>query len=75
MFCSGSFLHFARANASRAYAHLLPVAGHQRMYPLQVRIPAPPSRVVRVADYVPEMRTLAAQFTLHRHIISRFFGL
>lgn len=67
--CSGGFLYFTGANAGRADTHLLPVARYQCSHPFQVGIPPAPSRIVRVADHVPEMRPFAAQLTLHRHII------
>src|SRR5260370_23930662 len=67
--CSGSFLHAARANACRANAHMLSRAAHHGANATQIRIPAPPPRVVCVADHVSKMRAFAAQFTLHRHNI------
>jgi hypothetical protein len=65
------FSNAARANAVRADAQLLLHALHNRANSLQIRIPAPPPRVIRVADDVSILRTLAADFTLlsHNHSI------
>src|ERR1700686_1437418 len=65
--CSSSFLNTPAADALRANAHVLPGAVHQRAHPPQIRIPAAPPRIVRVADHVAKVRHLAAQLTLHRH--------
>jgi 6-phosphogluconolactonase (cycloisomerase 2 family) len=37
------------------------------VHALQVRIPASPPRVVRVADHISKVRRLAAQLTPHCH--------
>ena len=61
----------AGANAIRADAQLLLHALHHRANSLQIWIPAPTPRVIRVADDVSVLRTLAADFTLlsHNHSI------
>jgi len=65
------FSNAARANAVRADAQLLLHALDDRANALQIWIPAPPPRVIRVADDVSILRTLAADFTLlsHNHSI------
>jgi hypothetical protein len=63
----GSLFDFARADAGGAHTHLLASAGHQRANLLQIGIPAPPARIIRVADHVAKMRTFAANLTLHCH--------
>jgi hypothetical protein len=37
------------------------------VHALQIRIPAPPPRIVRVADHIPKRRPLAANRASHRH--------
>jgi len=64
---SGGFFHTARANASRAHANMLPRTFDNRFHALQVRIPPPPPRVVRVADDVSIVRRFAAEFALQCH--------
>jgi hypothetical protein len=61
----------AGANAIGADPQLLLHALHDRANALQIWIPAPPARVIRVADDVSILRTLAADFTLlsHNHSI------
>jgi hypothetical protein len=68
--CSGSFLYLARTDARCANSHLLLHARHHRPHTLQVRIPAPPPRVVGVADHVSIMRPFAAELTLQCHFSS-----
>ena len=68
--CSGSFLYLARTNARCANSHLLLHARHHRSHALQVRIPAAPPRVVRVADHISIMRRFAAELTLQCHFSS-----
>jgi hypothetical protein len=46
---------------------MLPRAVHHTAHATQIRIPSAPPRIVRVADHIPKMGRLAAQFTLHRH--------
>ena len=67
---SGSFLHAAAANASGAYADVLLHPADHGVHTFQIRIPASPPRVVRVADDVAKMRRFAAQLTPHCHDIS-----
>jgi len=69
--CSGGFLYFAGANACRAHTDLLPHARHNRVHALQVRIPPPPPRIIRVADHISKTRRFAAEFTLQCHFYSR----
>src|SRR5213594_3611382 len=69
--CSGGFLHSAVADACRAHTDLLPHARHHRMHALQVRIPPPPPRTIRVADHISKTRRFAAEFTLQCHFCSR----
>jgi hypothetical protein len=68
---SGSFLYAAIANAGRANTDLLSRSVHQRANLPEVGVPAPPSRIVRVADHIAECRAFAAQLTL-RHRSSHF---
>jgi hypothetical protein len=65
------FGNAARANTVRANAQLFLHALHNRANSLQIWIPAPSPRVIRVADDVSVLRTLAADFTLlsHNHSI------
>jgi len=69
---SGSFFHAAQPDAGRAHANLFLYAVHHRADAPQVRVPPPPPRVVRVADYVAVVRRFAAQFTLRCHGFSYF---
>jgi hypothetical protein len=64
---SGGFLIFAVSDARRADADTLGRAFHQRANRLHIHVPAPVSHVVRVADLMPELRTLAANFTNSCH--------
>jgi len=68
---SGSFLHAAVANAGRADTEMLGGRSHHGANSPEVGIPAPPPRIVRVADDISECRALAAQLTL-RHRWSYF---
>jgi hypothetical protein len=64
---SGRFLYTPCPDARRADARaLLHAVNHCADAP-QVRVPPPPPRVVRVADYVSKVRRLAAHCTLHCH--------
>src|SRR3989442_1026243 len=64
---SGGFPHTAGANAGRADTHLFAHAVQHRADALQVWIPAPPPRVIGVADDVAVMRRFAADFTFPGH--------
>jgi len=64
---SGGFLYFTGANACGAHPHVFRRRAHRRAYALQIRIPAAPPRIVRVANHVAVLRPFAAKFTLHRH--------
>ncbi len=64
---SGGFSHTAGANAGRADTHLFAHAIQHRADALQVWIPAPPPRVIGVADDVAVMRRFAADFTFPGH--------
>ena len=57
---SGCFFDTASADASRADAKMLPGALNDRFHAPQIRIPASAARVIRVTDYVPVVRRLAA---------------
>ena len=57
---SGSFLDFAGADARGANANTLRCGTHSGANALQIGIPTAPPRIVRVADYVTEMRPFAA---------------
>jgi len=70
---SGSFFHAAQPDAGCAHTNLFLYAIHHRTDAPQVRVPPPPPRVVRVADYVAVVRRFAAEFTLQCHCSSRFF--
>jgi len=41
------------------------------VHALQVRIPPPPPRIIRVADHISKTRRFAAEFTLQCHFYSR----
>ena len=64
---SGSFLDFAGADARGANANTLRRGTHGGAHTLEVGVPATAPRIVRVADHVTVLGTLAAQFTLHSH--------
>src|SRR5437899_1724070 len=64
---SGGFSHTAGANAGRPDTHLFAHAIQHRADALQVWIPAPPPRVIGVADDVAVMRRFAADFTFPGH--------
>lgn len=64
---SGGFLDLAGSNTSRARPYMFRVVPARCAHALQVWIPAPPPRVIRVAYHVPILRPFAANFTLHRH--------
>src|SRR5947209_1883023 len=64
---SSGFSHTAGANAGRADTHLFAPAVQHRADALQVWIPAPPPRVIGVADDVAVMRRFAADFTFPGH--------
>ena len=64
---SSGFLNFARADAGSANLEVLTRAIDGRANFSQVRIPATPARIVRVADHVTERGTFTAQLTL-RHL-------
>jgi hypothetical protein len=66
-FCSGRFFHAAQSDARRAHLHLLPHAIHHRTHSLQIRIPPPAARIIRVAYHIPVARPFAANFTLQCH--------
>jgi len=69
---SGGFLYLAGAHTRRANTDVFPHARHDRAHALQVRIPAAPPRVIRVADHVSKMRRFAAKLTLQCHFSSCF---
>jgi hypothetical protein len=66
---SGGFLYAAHADAGGANTQLLPRAVNYRANHFEVRIPAPPPRVVRVADHVSERGAFAAQLTLRHRLV------
>src|SRR5690349_23599629 len=67
-FLSGRFRDFARPQAPRADAKAADAAVDQRADALEIRLEAPSSDVVGVADDAPDYRRLAAHFTLLRHV-------
>jgi hypothetical protein len=70
VWCSGSFLHAACADAGRANSNMLPRAVYQRVDALQVRIPPSAPCIIRVTDHVAKVRPFAAKFTLQCHCFS-----
>jgi hypothetical protein len=70
---SSRFGDFSGANTRRANTHLFFHASHDGTHALEVRIPAAPPGIVRVADHVSVMRPFAAEFTLQCHCFSCFF--
>jgi hypothetical protein len=59
--------YLARLQAGSAYAHTLMRALHNGAYLAQVYIPAPAAHIVRVADGISKLRSLAAHFTYSGH--------
>ena len=62
-----SFNDLSRLNARCADAHALGCAVHDGAYRAQVHVPAPPTHVVGVADFVSKLRPFAAHFTYSCH--------
>jgi hypothetical protein len=60
VWCSGRFLHAARADAGRANSNMFPRTFDQRMDALQVRIPPSAPRIICVTDHVAIVRPFAA---------------
>src|SRR4051812_18137669 len=69
---SGGLLDLALLDAARAGVDMRDGAGDLRVDALEVRHRPLLRLVVRVADRVPDERTLAAHFTDHRHRSSSF---
>jgi hypothetical protein len=67
MCCRPSLYDAARTNTIRANSQLLTCSLHHCPNALQVRIPTPATRVIRVADDVAILRPFAADFTLLCH--------
>lgn len=65
---SSSFFDAARPNARGAHADVFPRAIHDGLHTPKVRIPAPPPRIVRMADHVAVRGLLATDFTGQCHI-------
>src|SRR5690348_112896 len=61
---SGSLLDAPRADAGSAHADMLAHAVNHCANTLQIRIPAAPAGIIRMADHVPETRPFAANLTL-----------
>ena len=66
---SGGLFYAPSANARGTYPDVLLDSRYDRAHALQIRIPAAPASVVRVADYVAIVRPFAAEFTLQCHSI------
>lgn len=66
---SSSFLDAARADAGGAHAHVLAYTLYDALNTPQIWIPAAPTDVVRVADYVPVARLLATNLTCECHFL------
>src|SRR2546426_272592 len=67
---SGGLFHAAGADARGANTDFLLHTRYDRADALQIRIPAPPPGIVRVADDVAIVRRFAAEFTLQCHCFS-----
>ena len=65
--CVLGFDHFAGLDAGRADAYPLIGPVDSRAYGTQIHIPAAAAHVVRVADGVSKLRSLAADFTYLGH--------
>jgi hypothetical protein len=59
--------YLARLQAGSAYAHALMRALYNGAYLAQIYIPAPAAHIVRVADGISKLRSLAAHFTYSGH--------
>jgi hypothetical protein len=70
---SGSFFHAAQTNARGARTNMLVYAINDCPHTPQIRVPAPPPRIVRVAHHVTVLRPFAAVFTLQSHVLPCFF--
>ena len=55
-------------DAAGAHANALRIAVHQRLYRLQVHVPAPPRHIVRVRNIIAKLRPFAANITYLCHL-------